>query len=337
MCDVEMLYDQRRTHILGKAALQQHMQGEHMSMNSSRDGVDKAFAFWYSLEGGSRLPDVIHAGLESATFHFSVTLLCYDPQLAAPPAVNLVDASSFLPRADFDQLLARGARLPHLADAVRMIAVSKHNGAAWFIDGKTLWLKRFPLDAVSVVQNHGHVFASLLASPNAIKGTAEQRDYYWRVHFLKQPGDRLYLATPCRFPFGSPVVSDLVNWCRRNILSSLDCASLECNAFMRVLRQTVQTWGLEGAIWDPIYFSPVLYSSGSLCLQRLEHGQWDLSQIMEKSFAVNSLWQTSHSTSAGAAVERGSLSSVSEKSLWAKLMKASGCSSSFCGKRATRW
>ncbi len=117
-------------------------------------------------------------------------------------------------------LLDGGARVQHLADYIRAVAISQ-TGGGWFVDADTIWLR--PLPALQVCdESLGHWFASMPAAGKQGATKAEVARY-WRVHFLREPGDQVYLASPMAFASDSPLLK--VGACRIRLLPLSETAS----------------------------------------------------------------------------------------------------------------
>ena len=185
-------------------------------------------------------------------------------------------------------------------------------------------------------QHQGHVFASMAASPTSVRGVASQRDYYWRVNFLQQPQDKMFIATPCRFPKGSPVAAALLDWMKINVIHA---SKTSYTQFMSELRNQVRKWGLEGSILPPICFSAVPYHVKDAALRFSSHVSWDEEVIFREAFGINAFWQSargadnakekhsqtkvSKASNSSNPHTRGSYDAMVQGSLWWKLLQQS--------------
>ena len=197
--DMACVYTRRREHILGytkslqwalvqtrillaQACPQMLATGAAGAASSSTDlvgGLSQripalqtplvAYSFWHSLEGSPKtLPRSFAEGLMSciANSGLTVVLLTYQSaDLAGVPAgVQVFDANCLLPWNAFNKLLhVDGARIQHLADYVRLLALARGTGTlppgGWLIDGDTIWFRRAPKLSVACPPNIGHWFA----------------------------------------------------------------------------------------------------------------------------------------------------------------------------------
>ena len=170
--------------------------------------------------------------------------------------------------------------MPLLADTIRVLAIEAHVNtsdsvsvsSAWLIDCDSLWLRAWNGKQHPAVD--GHLFGSMAASPSAVRGTTENRERHWRLNFLKSPGDKCYIATPCRFAARSPVITKLKEWCSETILG-FKGGTLAYNVFMFQLRLVVRSYGLEQAICCPIAFSSIPYHSKDAALKQALHSSWN--------------------------------------------------------------
>ena len=221
--------------------------------------------------------------------------------------------------------------LPLLADYVRLKAITEHTSAAWFIDADTLWLRRIDAQEFMKDDCYGHLFSSMSASPCSVRGDAKSRHHYWRVHFLQKPLDQAFIATPCRFPFKSPVSAALLAWLQKDIIDSFKEQKKvfkgAYNIFMDELHCQVRTWGLLSAIVPTHYFSGVPYYTKHSALQKSEHPAWDAKLLLNTAYGVNAFWQSSRSGKTTEdtqdALQRGSYTNLIDESLWWQLLQKS--------------
>ena len=124
--------------------------------------------------------------------------MTYD-SLLPPAGVNVVDAEPYLAKAEFMQRLQAGARIAHLADFIRLKALLEGGVGGWFLDCDSFWVRQpDPVETRWGSPAFGHVFGSMRAHS---LGRLPLADFqHWSVHFLREPMDRLYLASPFFFP-----------------------------------------------------------------------------------------------------------------------------------------
>ena len=222
-----------------------------------------------------------------------VTLLTYQ-DLQVPAGVLKVDASLYVEEHKFKAHLKEGVPVQALADFIRMNAVCKHGG--WVIDGDSIWVRRPPVLGLGNPEFLGHFFGSMKQSPYANNGqTNEQKTKWWLLNYTKDPGDRLFIATPMAFPKGSLAAQ---SWLRsaEDILTNhkfkyyID--------FMKLFASTVQEHGLTRSIAEWQVCSPVEYYHGRSALNPASRHKFDLSHILHSSICVNNFWQSSKGRSA---------------------------------------
>ena len=258
---------------------------------------ERAFAFWYDNSGAEQveLPQVCSDGLVSAVRKgdFEVHLLCYQRFQKLPTGVCAVSCTDLLPYADFKSLLAAGVPVPLCADYIRLKALSHHCG--WFIDCDTLWCR--PPTVTWDGPCYGHVFGSMEAGRNVFRVADSTRQ--WNLHYLRRPGDQLFIASPFRIPSGSPLLKDFVSWFS-NLFGQVSTGvgpslTMGYDIAMKKCFELVQVWGLEEACRDPEEFSVVpRWFTKQRCFRTMKK---DESAILAKirefgSVGVNVFWQS---------------------------------------------
>ena len=93
-------------------------------------GEQPAYAFWHCKQDSGRLPDVAVDGLASASGlgRLEVFLLSYSLFVNVPAGIFRLTASDYLPRDEFDSMLAAGTLIQHAADLVRLRAIAQTRG-----------------------------------------------------------------------------------------------------------------------------------------------------------------------------------------------------------------
>ncbi|MCP4244743.1 MAG: protein kinase, partial [bacterium] len=286
-------------------------------------GVQPAMAFWFSEEGESRLPDAAVHGLAS-TARFSgleVHLWTYQSFENVLAGVRVRDAKEILGWPEFDAALARVGNVAVLADLVRLRAMRRSASLRpWFWDCDTLTLR--DVRGVEVGEDsHGHVFASLPASPGRLGGTrvTEKR---WCQEFLTRPRDKRFIASPFCLPRDSPTWPELLRKLEEVVLGETDEALVDYNVFMNAVAREMKAWGLEDAVLPTSAFSPIPPWTGCACLEPRAHEAIDPQEILENSFGVNCFWQSGKKELRGGARERGADARVKPGSAWASILEA---------------
>jgi hypothetical protein len=249
--------------------------------------------------------------------------LTYKPDAiqGVPAGVQLKDAAAFLP---FDKATEWTSVLgvQYVSDFVRAKAVAAGiagpNGA-WVVDGDSLWLRRPPELAIDRPPCVGHFFASQRSRNTMMGKTKEEFTKHWELHYLKAPGDRLFLATPLRFPQRSPVLLEWIDALEANAVAALERtrkAGVDYNFPLRSLTSIIQAWGLEGAVVEPDVCSACcrLFPEGRV-LKKKRVGETDLG-IFDAAICVNNFWQSSKGTTSGSEHDIASLARVEDGSLW---------------------
>lgn len=111
---------------------------------------------------------------------------------------------------------------------------------AWFLDCDTLWL-RSPVALIESCRSSrrlGHIFSSMSAAPGSgARGAAVEVALHWQKHYLRAPGEQLYLASPFRVPGGSPWLKDSIVQLRTGLQQK---SKLEYNFFMKLAASCLQ-------------------------------------------------------------------------------------------------
>ena len=100
---------------------------------------------------------------------------------------------------------------------------------------------------------------------------------HWSTNFLAEPHDHRYIATPCAFPAGSPVLD---SWIAS--MTPVLGQPLAYNTAMQFLKSAVQSGGAERAIAPPSAVSPISRLSGEQCLQAKHVCKFNVPEIFSR-------------------------------------------------------
>ncbi len=122
------------------------------------------------------------------------------------------------------------------------------------------------------------------------------------LHYLREPRDKLCLATPSRFPAGSPCLkSMLLKIWQSHIQTQVKPDTY--NGFMDIFRESITAWGLEKARLDPCVFSPVsLYAAQASLLPSADAAR-RCQAIVGKVACVNVFWLSCRGGGGGGEVQ----------------------------------
>ena len=218
--------------------------------------VPVAHTFWHGpAKARPQLPAYGRDGLRSAVRQgLQVIIWAYQDLVDLPAGVQHKDAREWLPWPTFKACLQRGIPIVHIADHIRCKALSRSGG--WFVDVDTLWLTSAIAHNGGIVPGsggaappaegigpscglrgiHGHVFAPLRMRPD---GRQSIRGHAFRS-YLKEPLDRLAIATPFHVPYGSPILPGLVSMSQQIVEAP---TPQPYNVFMQGVQAEVWTWG----------------------------------------------------------------------------------------------
>ena len=250
-------------------------------------------AFWHSLtESNLALPQIQRVGLASAVrVGFNVELYTYQHLEGAPEGVVVRDARDCMPEGEFLDCIARGVRVQHFSDLVRARAVSRSKGG-WVCDCDSVWLRRPPALSITSPSNLGHFFASMHAAAQMRGHNKAETHKHWQLHYLRTPGDKLYLATPCAFPHGSPALHEWLS-ALDSIVAKKRQLSVAYDAPLSSLRSIIRGHGLEGSIVDAGVCSMVSrLHRGKAILANKVH-LFDLSGLEGEALCCNNYWGSS--------------------------------------------
>jgi len=312
-------------------------------------GNQNAHFFWHYYGGplgpnsSLGLPDnAIEALCSCAAAGYMVYLWSYQTFTGVPPIVRCVDAASLLPFNDCQDLLLKEFDIANISDYVRVAACYFYGGVV--CDTDSLWFQmrterwRAPRWA--------HWIGSFKARPD---GRSLHWDEKWAsTSYLRDRGDELYIATPCRGPRGSPFWKSIIIGLRsqfgfdeRHDMWRLDPdpdappLQIRCgpdrDAFNRqILHGSMIAWGLETACLPFEACSPL--PCGCKRPDRFPLDQIKGAGDLRKSFCANGLWASTKNSpkTVHSAMARGSLYGVRHGSAWhACRLKAFGSEAGF--------
>jgi hypothetical protein len=169
--------------------------------------VAEGHAFWAGspLDAEVTLPGYGQVGVFSCVrlAGMALTVWTYGTVHGIPDGVTVGQASELMPLVEAKALMERGLRIQAMSDIVRARAIARSGNGGWFVDVDTIWLR----PCLHSRSGSGHVFASLRATPDSLPfpGTVWQR--FWKVSYLRQPDEQVWLTGPFFFPPASAVLS----------------------------------------------------------------------------------------------------------------------------------
>lgn len=235
------------------------------------------------------------------------------------------DASVYLDRGTAEKYMETNG-VQFVADLVRAKALllggPRSDGGVsppggWFIDGDTVWLKPAPVLQVGDPATVGHFFASLSASKSIRGKSRDEFDKHWAVHYLREPWDLAYLASPFAFPEESPV---LARW-----ICDMEARAGRrgdyCDSFAE-LATMITALGLEGAIVGKEVCSPLCRFLGDRVLQASETEVLLPTVDFSTALCVNNFWQSTKSLKSGETAEqKGDTARIEPGSMWAHVLQ----------------
>ena len=171
--------------------------------------------------------------------------------------LHLGDASELLARGEAVGWLRRGLRVQHLSDYIRCLAVKQHEirlgVGSWVGDLDAIWIRPCRV----CPSRSGHIFASMTARWNTIRGTAGDIRH-WREHFVRKPNERVHLCNaPAAFPVNSPVLTEYLVDMRELFSCTPDLSKLNYTAIVKLLLGRIRASGLALDVADPIVYHPI--------------------------------------------------------------------------------
>ena len=156
------------------------------------------------------------------------------------------------------------------------------------MDGDCVWLRAASLLSIDEAPAFGHFFASLRAS--WLRGkTARQSREHRIVHYLKIPGDALFLVSPLVFPSGSLVLQQWVRDMERWFIPE---RKIQNEEGFQLLTACVRQHGFEGGIVDASVCSPLCPLWKKKLLMADSVGACNIDEMF-RSMCVNNFWQSS--------------------------------------------
>ena len=267
-----------------------------------------------------------------------MTLLTYAPITNLPVGVRLESAEDYLPWKTFQTLLKlkdKGARsLQVLADFVLGLWVHV-NGGGWRFDGDCIVVRKLPTLEVHDPPHHGHFVGSMEAHPC----TQMPKDRWfalWEMEYLRNPQDKLYIATPAAFCAKSPLLLQYLKLLASTVmdpdvnLATVEWAKKESTgAFpyyciaMQALKKVFIDHGCD-AIVDADVCTPLPYS---LNMKTIDPSKNHLcpAERLKDATCVNCFFSSTKKETTGAAiVERGSMDVVKKGCTWDILLDSLG-------------
>ena len=272
------VYKDRRQHMKGELEMRDWIRNVCNGMIPGEGQVGCALAFWHNLDGTDQLPYAAVVGLASTQLGgFEATyLLSYQTLTNVPAHVVCIDAAAVLPRHEFEAKLAAGSEkmegfIALLADIVKMWAFVRiptffeRHEVVNTIDVDVLWFRRnYPPRRA-----YGHAFGthalnkSTRRNRQLLQYLAEERT----VDYCICPRDFLALATPYRFPKGSPFLQALAQtfegYFDGDSWSPPDFDDLDKDerflTAMRTVSAQINISGLRGGYNNPDLYCPVEY------------------------------------------------------------------------------
>jgi len=101
---------------------------------------------------------------------------------------------------------------------------------------------------------------------------------HWSTNFLAEPHDHRYIATPCAFPAGSPVLDSWI----ASLTLFLGKEPLAYTTAMHFLKSAVQSGGAERAIAPLSAVSPISRLAREQCLKAQHVGKFNLPEIFSR-------------------------------------------------------
>jgi hypothetical protein len=203
------------------------------------DVLAEGHAFWACSPLGTEttLPGYGQIGALSCVrlAGMALTVWTYGTVHGIPDGVTVRQASELMPLVEAKALIERGLRIQHLSDIVRFRAIAKSGKGGWFVDVDTIWLR----PCLRSRSGSGHVFASLRATPDSLPypGACWQR--FWKVKYLRQPDEQIWLSVPFFFPQASAVLSAVLGVIDGK-LERLELTKLPYLMCMNAVKDTLQ-------------------------------------------------------------------------------------------------
>ena len=322
--EMRQLYERHRQLIIQTNA---RLQTEQEAGGLQPEAAEVGVFFWYDENGGEQLSDNNLMGLRTAMHigKLQTHLYTYSVPANLPEGIVLRQAEKMVPLEMLKACRARGAKIAHVADLVRLKGMTAcvEEGATfvWFLDLDTHWVTSAK---AASSQQPAAAFQHVIASMQGSKGSQAGAVHAARkgmLQFLVMPQDHWYAVTPFRVTSRSPLLPALLEELEVATQTLLEGGDWNYSVFMEAYAQGVRKFGLQGAIVSPIAFSPVSPYSKRRCLKEAvltrPNGLQRVSvkSIFQLSMGVNTYWQSGKHNDAPA-LERGSHKQVASGSLW---------------------
>ena len=262
-------YEDAVLHEVGNIRMAEWWAAQRASKAPLRTGA--ALTFWYSLDNSANLPDAIEAGAKStllAEFE-AVFCLTYQEFINMPPHVKVLDCNEVIPYALFEAVLKDGAEctkgfIAVLATWIELVAAEKLQqldefDAVTMFDMDSLWQSR----SVPPQHEFGHASATLAQNPVSFENFDKPRRLERLTYeYCNKPRDFKKIATPIRWPRGSPALSSLV----RRIMPMVSpfgswFGGDRFESIMDTMWDTFNNWGLRASMNDAMVHTPVPWYS----------------------------------------------------------------------------
>jgi len=196
-------------------------------------------AFWAGspLDPEVTLPGYCQVGALSCVrlAGMALTVWTYGTVHGIPDGVTVRAASELMPLDDAKDLMERGLRIQAMSDIVRAMAIAKSGKGGWFVDVDTIWLR----PCLRSRSGSGHVFASLRATPDSLPFPGTEWQRFWKVKYLRQPDEQVWLTGPFFFPPASVVLSAVLKVIDGK-LKRQELSKLPYLMFITVVKDTLQ-------------------------------------------------------------------------------------------------
>lgn len=181
------------------------------------------------------------------------------------------------------------------------------------MDGDTVWLHPVPSLRALRPPALGHFFGAMQASPFSPGKTGAEVAQRWALRFLKRQGDFALIATPCRFPCRSRVLS---SWIDKLETEYRRGVKVDYHFPLAALHECVKEWGLTEAVAEVFQTSPISRFLKATVPSR----SWDES-ILDDALCANNFWQSAKTLETGGSPQdRGRSSRIQPGSPWAVVL-----------------
>lgn len=267
-----------------------------------------------------------------------MTLLTYAPIRNLPAGVRLESAEDYLPWKTFQKLLNlkdKGVRqLQVLADFVLGLWVYV-NGGGWRFDGDCIVVRKLPTLEVHDPPHYGHFVGSMERHP-CTQMPRSRLFALLEMEYLKNPQDKLYIATPAAFCAKSPLLLQYLKLLASTVMDSkVNLATVEWakkeqssvpyyNIAMQALKKVFLDHGCDGAIADAGVCSPLPYYLNEKTIDSSKNHVCKVERLKDAT-CVNCFFSSTKKTSTGAAcVLLGSMDVVEKGCTWDILLDSLG-------------